>query len=78
MAAPHAIHEEFRDHADRIHRLKMTDGGFARLLEGHGEINDQVGGAEFRQAPMSEDAAALLCKRRAMLKDEIAPAVSKA
>lgn len=76
MAAPHAIHEEFPDHADRIHQLKMTDGHFARLLQEYDAINDRVAGAESRQSPMSEEAEGDLRRRRAMLKDEIARAIS--
>ena len=76
MAAPHAIHEEFPNDADRIHQRKMTDGHFARLLQEYDDINDQVAGAESRQAPMSGDAETDLRKRRAMLKDEIARAIA--
>ncbi|PAU97301.1 YdcH family protein [Paracoccus salipaludis] len=76
MAAPHAIHEEFPGDADRIHQLKMTDGHFARLLEEYDRINDQVAGAESRQAPMSDEAETDLRKRRARLKDEIARALA--
>lgn len=78
MAAPNAIHEEFPDHADRIHRLKIAEGRFARLLQEHNGINGQVAGAESRQAPMSEDAGTDLRKRRVMLKDEIVRAISRA
>lgn len=76
MAAPHAIHEEFPGDADRIHQLKMTDRHFARLLEEYDRINDQVAGAESRQAPMSDEAETDLRKRRARLKDEIARALA--
>ena len=76
MAAPHAIHEEFPNDADRIHHLKVTDGHFARLLQDYDEINDQVAGAESRQAPMSDEAETELRKKRAMLKDEIARALA--
>jgi len=71
MAAAHAIQEEFPGDADRIHRLKIADGDFARLLEEY----DRVAGAEARQAPMFERAGTDLRKRRAMLKDEIAPTI---
>jgi len=78
MAAPHAIHEEFPDHADHIHRLQVAEGRFARLLQEHDEINVQAAGAESRQPPMSEDAKTDLRKRRVMLKDEIVRAISRA
>ena len=76
MAAPHAIHEEFPNDADRIHQLKVTDSHFARLLEDYDQINDQVAGAESRQAPISDGAETELRKKRAMLKDEIARALA--
>lgn len=76
MAAPHAIHEEFPDDAQRIHELKVTNSRFARLLEEYDEVNDRVAGAESRQAPMSDEAETELRKRRAMLKDEIARAIA--
>ena len=57
-------------------KLKVTDGRFARLLQDYDEINDQVAGAESRQAPMSDEAETDLRKKRAMLKDEIARALA--
>ncbi|WP_112874748.1 YdcH family protein [Paracoccus endophyticus] len=72
MAAPHAIHEEFPDAADRIHALKLSNGHFARLLDDYDSVNDRVAGAESRQTPMSAEAETDLRKERARLKDEIA------
>lgn len=76
MAAPHAIHEEFPNDADRIHELKLSDAHFARLLTEYDEVNDQVNGAESRQTPMSHEAHAELRKRRSALKDQIARAIA--
>lgn len=78
MAAPHAIHEEFPNDAERIHQLKVSDNHFARLLEEYDSVNDQVAGAESRQTPMSDEAEAELRKQRARLKDEIARMLSAA
>ena len=72
MAAPHAIHEEFPNDAERIHELKLSDAHFARLLEEYDEVNDQVAAAESRHTPMSEEAETQLRKQRSGLKDEIA------
>ncbi len=77
MAAPHAIHEEFPNDAQRIHALKLVDAHFARLLEQYDTINDQVAGAESRQHPMSDEAEMALRKQRAALKDEIARLLAK-
>lgn len=78
MAAPHAIHEEFPNDADRIHALKVSDAHFARLMEEYDAINDEVAGAESRQTPMTEEAEVELRKKRAALKDEIARMLSAA
>lgn len=77
MAAPHAIHEEFPNDAERIHDLKLSDAHFARLLGEYDAVNDQVAGAESRQTPMSDEAEAELRKQRAVLKDEIARILAK-
>ena len=60
MAAPHAIHEEFPNDAERIHALKISDAHFARLLQEYDQVNDQVFGAESRHTPMSDEAEAAL------------------
>ena len=78
MAAPHAIHEEFPNDADRIHALKVSDAHFARLLDEYDSVNDEVAGAESRQTPMSDEAEQALRKKRAHLKDEIARMLSAA
>ena len=76
MAAPHAIHEEFPNDAERIHALKISDAHFARLLQEYDQVNDQVNdqvfGAESRHTPMSDEAEVALRRKRASLKDEIA------
>ena len=78
MAAPHAIHEEFPSDAAVIHKLKVENTRFARLLDDYDAVNDEVAGAESRQTPMSEEAEAELRKRRAHLKDEIARLIGEA
>ena len=62
MAAPHAIHEEFPNDAERIHALKVSDAHFARLLDEYDSVNDEVAGAESRQTPMSDEAEQALRK----------------
>lgn len=72
MATPHAIHEEFPDHADQIHELKISNAHFARLLEEYDQVNDQVHSAETMVHPVSDQAEKDLRRQRAHLKDEIA------
>ena len=78
MAAPHAIHEEFPNDADRIHALKVSDAHFARLLDEYDAINDQVAAAESLHTPMSDAAETQLRKQRMVLKDEIARMIATA
>lgn len=72
MAAPHAIHEEFPNHAEAIHALKLHNAHFAKLLEDYDSINDQVENAAANLAPTDSLHETELRKRRAALKDEIA------
>lgn len=78
MAAPHAIHEEFPNDAELLHKLKVSDAHFARLMEEYDSVNDEVAGAESRHTPMSEEAEVALRKKRAALKDEIARLIAAA
>lgn len=72
MAAPHAIHEEFPNDAQRIHDLKVSNAHFARLLEEYDSINDEVAAAETLVKPVSEDTEKQLRRQRTLLKDQIA------
>ena len=78
MAAPHAIHEEFPDDAEIIHKLKVSDAHFARLLDEYDSVNDQVVAAETFVKPTAEDAEHELRRRRVLLKDQIARAIAVA
>lgn len=78
MAAPHAIHEEFPDDAEIIHKLKVSDAHFARLLDEYDSVNDQVVAAETFVKPTAEDAEHELRRRRVLLKDQIARAIAAA
>ncbi|MDO5621992.1 MAG: YdcH family protein [Paracoccus sp. (in: a-proteobacteria)] len=78
MATPHAIHEEFPADAEVIHKLKVSDAHFARLLEEYDDVNDDVENAAANVTPMSDAAETDLRKKRAHLKDEIARAIAEA
>lgn len=78
MAAPHAIHEEFPDDAEIIHKLKVSDAHFARLLDEYDSVNDQVVAAETFVKPTADDAEHELRRRRVLLKDQIARAIAVA
>lgn len=68
---PHELHEEFPEHADRIHKLKETDAHFAKLAEEYHEINRAVHRAETNVEPTDQFAEEDMRKKRMALKDEL-------
>jgi len=68
---PHELHEEFPEHADKIHELKISDAHFARLSDEYHEINRAVHRAETNVEPVEELTEVDMRKKRALLKDEI-------
>lgn len=74
---PHTLAEEFPDQTELIHKLKVSDAQFARLLEDYDEVNDQIHLAETNVKPMDHFEEEKLRKRRLQIKDAIAEALSK-
>lgn len=68
---PHELHEEFPEHAEKIHALKTGNAHFAKLAEEYHEVNRAVHRAETNVEPMDQFAEEDLRKKRAALKDEI-------
>lgn len=75
---PHTLGEEFPGQTEAIHRLKVADANFARLLEEYDEVNDQVHLAETNVKPMEHFEEEKLRKRRLQIKDAIAAALAGA
>lgn len=75
---PHTLAEEFPDDIEAIHKLKVSDAHFARLLEEYDAVNDQVHLAETNVTPMDQFAEEKLRKRRLQIKDAIAEALAAA
>lgn len=73
---PHTLGEEFPDQMDAIHRLKVSDPSFARLLEEYDAVNDEIHLAETNVKPVAEAHEVELRKRRLRIKDAIAAALS--
>ena len=75
---PHELAEDFPEHAEKIHDLKMNDAHFSRLADEYHKINREVHrletGVEAGGDAREED----LRKQRMRLKDEIAAILSKA
>ena len=75
---PHTLAEEFPDKVDAIHKLKISDAHFAKLLKEYDEVNDQVHLAETNVQPTDQFEEEKLRKRRLQIKDAIAEALSAA
>ena len=75
---PHELTEEFPEYADAIHRLKATDAHFAKLIDRYHEINRAIHRAETRVEPTDDFNEEGMRKRRMLLKDDIARALSRA
>lgn len=73
---PHTLAEEFPDQVEAIHRLKISDPHFARLLEEYDAVNDEVHLAETNVRPVDQLEEVKLRKRRLQIKDAIAAALS--
>ena len=68
---PHELAEEFPEHVEKMHDLKISDAHFARLFDEYHDVNRAVHRAETNVEPMEELAEVELRKKRAFLKDEI-------
>lgn len=69
---PHALLEEFPDHADRIHELKANDAHFARIADRYHELNHEIIRIESGLEPTSDEVLEDFKKQRLHLLDEIA------
>jgi uncharacterized protein len=68
---PHAIDREFPELADKVHKLKVSDAHFHRLLVEHDELDASIIKDETGVAPMSDMTLEDMKKRRLHLKDEL-------
>ena len=69
---PHELAEEFPEHKDRIHDLRLANAHFAKLVDDYHVANREVHRMETRVEPVDEATEQDARKRRMMLKDEIA------
>ena len=74
---PHTLAEEFPGQMDVIHKLKVSDPDFARLLEEYDAVNDKIHLAETNVKPVEQLYEVELRKHRLRIKDEIAAALSR-
>ncbi len=75
---PHELAEDFPEHVEKIHNLKMNDAHFARLADEYHTINREVHRVETGVEAASHEREEELRKTRMRLKDEIAGMLAKA
>lgn len=75
---PHELAEDFPEHVDLMHDLKMTDGEFRFLAEKYHEVNRAVHRAETLVEPTDQFHEEELKKERMQLKDRIAAKLAAA
>lgn len=68
---PHELHEEFPEHGDRIHALKVEDAHFARLFDEYHEVNRAIHRAETNIEPTDDANMEDMRKQRMVLKDQL-------
>ncbi|MBT5109285.1 MAG: YdcH family protein [Rhodospirillaceae bacterium] len=73
---PHELAEEFPEHVQKIHDLKLSDAHFMRLAEDYHVLNRSIHRAETGTEPVSQFTEAEMRKTRMALKDEIATILS--
>lgn len=75
---PHELAEDFPEHVEKIHQLKMSDAHFAKLADEYHAINREVHRIETEIEAASQEREEELRKTRLRLKDEIAAILAKA
>ena len=73
---PHELAEEFPEHVQKIHDLKLSDAHFMRLAEDYHVLNRSIHRAETGTEPVSQFTEAEMRKTRMASKDEIATILS--
>lgn len=74
----HSLIQEFPEHRETIHVLKMAGGHFARLFDEYDEIQHQVHRIESGAEAAGDERLEALKKQRLHLKDELFSLIKKA
>ena len=75
---PHELSEDFPEHAEKLHELKVADPHFARLAFEYHQVNREVHLIETGVEPAAVEREEELRKTRMLLKDEIAGILANA
>ena len=73
---PHELAEEFPEHVDTLHDLKVNNAHFAKLAEDYHSINREIHRIESGVIAASDERSEDLKKMRLKLKDEIGAMVA--
>ena len=68
---PHELAEEFPEHAEKIHEMKVGNAHFAKLFDEYHEINRAIHRAETDIEPTDDFHMEDMRKQRMRLKDEL-------
>lgn len=75
---PHDLHAEFPDDGEVLHTLKLEDAHFRKLADEYHEVNGEIHRSDAEIAPVSDEHAEELKKRRLALLDEVSAMVTAA
>lgn len=68
----HELSEEFPDHKEKLHELKLNNPHFVKLSDEYHNLNREIHRIESGVEPTSDEYQTDLRKKRMHLKDEIA------
>jgi len=68
---PHELNDEFPEHVEKMHSLKVENARFARLFEEYHTVNRAIHRAETNVEPTEDFNMEDMRKTRIRLKDEI-------
>lgn len=68
---PHELAEEFPEHVEKMHEMKLSNAHFAKLFNEYHELNREIHRAETNIEPTSDFHMEDMRKQRLLLKDEI-------
>lgn len=68
---PHELAEEFPDHIDAMHQMKLDSAHFAKLFDAYHDVNRAIHRAETNVEPTDDANMESMRRQRMQLKDEI-------
>jgi uncharacterized protein YdcH (DUF465 family) len=75
---PHELADEFPDHANKLHELKISNVHFARIADQYHALNREIHRIEAGVEPATDERTTILRKQRLEMKDEISSLLADA